>query len=168
MDIRHRQGHFGEAYVALIAASAGLTVARTHPDVDGADLIVGYKGQMGNTRHPKIEVQVKTWSKPKFDEHQWRYRMSSPQFNELAGRDYSLPRVLALVIVPSDPADYILPGRSEIAVRNLAYWASLEHLERIDETVQATVPVDIPRCNVLTGDSLKLLVTRSASTKVER
>ena len=166
MDARHHQGHFGEAYVALIAASSGLTVARTHPDVDGADLIIGYKGQAGNTRHPKVELQVKTWSKPKFDENLWRYRMSSLQFNELAGRDYGLPRFLVLVIVPPDPADYISPGHSELAVRNLAYWVSLEHLNRIDETLRSTVPVDVPRRNLLTGETLKHLVTRPVSTKV--
>ncbi|MEV0680549.1 DUF4365 domain-containing protein [Actinosynnema sp. NPDC050436] len=168
MNPEHWQGNFGEAYVALMAAASGLTVSRTHPDVDGADLVVGYKGQAGRTRHPKIEIQVKTWSRPESDDMRWKYRMLSRQYNELAGDDYGLPRILVVVIVPANPEDYVSAGEHAITVRNLAYWVSLEHQARVDAKRQHTVAVDIPLGNLLTTRTLLDLVSGPQSTRIGR
>jgi hypothetical protein len=71
LDRNQHQGLFGESFVRVLASAAGLIVARAELDVTGEDLTISYKGVLGHTRHPKIGVQVKSWSRPVCRGEQW-------------------------------------------------------------------------------------------------
>src|SRR5437879_4773062 len=124
LDPRQHQGHFGENFVRVLAAAAGLVTMRPELDVTGVDLLIGYKGMRGRIRHPLIEVQVKSWARPraKWAEGHWKYRMNTPHFNDLAGTDFGLPRFLALVIVPDDWRQYAVNKTDLLELRHCAYW----------------------------------------------
>lgn len=62
MNSRLHQGHHGEGFVFAMASSAGLLISRPSLDIDGIDWLIGFPGQLGTVRSPKIEVQVKSWS----------------------------------------------------------------------------------------------------------
>jgi hypothetical protein len=66
----------------------------------GEDFTITGKGVVAGKRHPKIDVQIKSWSNPAGKGVDWGYPMRVEHFNELAGEDYSLPRFLIVVIVP--------------------------------------------------------------------
>jgi hypothetical protein len=62
-----RQGQFGEDYVRVLASAAGLTVFRYNLDIHGVDLGICRDADGRYWRSPKIEVQVKTVSRPQHD-----------------------------------------------------------------------------------------------------
>lgn len=101
LDPKAHQGLFGESFVRVLASAAGLIVSRADLDVDGCDFTISHKGSSGATRHPKIDIQVKSWSRRRAvrrDGH-WKYRMQAKHFNELAGTDFALPRFLVTIPV---------------------------------------------------------------------
>jgi hypothetical protein len=152
LDQRTHQGYYGEAFVRVLAASAGLVVSRADLDVTGEDFTIGYPGRRGSMRHPKIEVQVKSWCSPGGNATAWRYRMRAEHYNELAGRLFYLPRYLFLVIVPADAEQYTTVSDSALHLRHAGYWASLADLPQVTDA--RTVTVDVPRHNLLTAASL--------------
>jgi hypothetical protein len=117
LDRNQHQGLFGESFVRVLASAAGLIVARAELDVAGEDFTISYKGVLGHTRHPKIEVQVKSWSRPVCRGEQWQYHLRARHFNELAGADFALPRFLILVIVPDDCTDYATVSPDSVHLR---------------------------------------------------
>lgn len=154
------QGYHGEAFVRALAASAGLVAARADLDVTGEDFTIGHPGRLGSLRHPKIEVQVKSWSTPTGNRSVWRYRMRADHYNELAGGDFYLPRYLILVIVPADPERYAISTPDALRLHHAGYWASFANRPTIAD--QDTVTVDVPRSNLLTVASLQALLISAA------
>ncbi len=151
-----RQGQYGEAFIYALACAAGLTVARMSLDVDGVDWMIAYPGPRGTTRSPKLEVQVKTWSKPRGDDHHWHYRLHTRHFNHLAGPGFQLPRYLALVIVPETADEWVGTSHEEFQLRRAAYWTSLvdQPMEPAN-TRNAQIRVPVPRKNLLTVQTLQ-------------
>lgn len=167
LDQRTHQGYYGEAFVRVLAASAGLIVSRPDLDVTGEDFTIGYPGRRGTARYPKIEVQVKSWSRPTGDDTVWRYRMRANHYNELAGEPFYLPRYLFLVVVPSDAEHYSSVADDALRLHHAGYWASFSDRPRALNA--QTVTVDVPRRNLLTAASLRgLIPTRLPTAPLPR
>jgi len=167
LDPNQHQGLFGESFVRVLASAAGLVVARAELDVDGCDFTISHKGIRGATRHPKIDVQVKSWSHRRSSQRDghWKYRMQARHFNELAGMDFALPRFLVLVIVPDDCADYATTHHDVVELKHAAYWLSLQDRQPVSGAPDSKVPVDVPVGNLLTVDALRTLVMPTGSAR---
>lgn len=148
-----------------LAAAAGLQPVKKEPDVDGSDFVIGYPGYLGRARSPLIEAQVKSWSRPKGSQTDWRFRgLTERQFNNLAGK-FTLPRFLFLVIVPNDAAKYTDAGPDALRLNHAVYWASLRCLAPIDNPSKTRKKlVEVPKTNLLTVTSLLELL---ASVRAE-
>lgn len=152
MDRNGHQGHFGEHFTGVLAAAAGLTVAKPVPDCAGIDLNIGYPGHLGLIRYPEIQVQVKSWSVPAGSGSHWSYDgLSERQFNTIAGRDLRIPRFLVLIVVPPEQFDYAQADHEALRLSHAAYWASF-HDHALVEADSATRRhrVEIPKDNLLT------------------
>lgn len=152
MDRNGHQGHFGEHFTGVLAAAAGLTVAKPVPDCDGIDLNIGYPGRLGQIRYPTIQIQVKSWSVPAGSGSHWSYDgLSERQFNTIAGREFRIPRFLVLVVVPPEQFDYAHADHEALQLSHAAYWASF-HNHALVEADSATRRhrVEIPKDNLLT------------------
>lgn len=158
LDPRAHQGVFGESFVRVLASAAGLIVARAELDVTGEDLTISHKGVIGHTRHPKIEVQVKSWSRPVCRAEHWQYQLRARHFNELAGTDFALPRFLVLVIVPDHWTGYASVSHDSVQLCHAAYWQSLRDHDRVDLAPDTKIPVPVPRANLLTVDALRAMM----------
>jgi hypothetical protein len=105
-------------------------------------------------------VQVKSCCKPRSAHGEWRFDgLNEQQFNWLAGPDYTIPRYLFLVSVPTERADYAEFEPGGMLLRHLAYYLSLEQespVEQPDPTRRR--PVRVPHGNVLTIKSLLRLL----------
>jgi hypothetical protein len=163
LDRKQHQGLFGETFVEVLASAAGLLASRPRLDVTGEDFTICHKGAHGGKRHPRIDVQVKSWKKSRADAswygNGWKYRMNVRQFNELADPQFTLPRFLFVVIVPDNATQYTMSEAGKLVLFHSAYWASFNHLSVVDPADQATIAVDIPATNLLTVDSLLALVS---------
>lgn len=153
------QGHFGEHFTRVLAAAAGLTVSKPDPDYGGIDLRIGYPGTFGKLRHPSIDVQIKSWSRPEGTEKHWSYPgLSQTQFNELAG-PFRCPRFLILVVVPFDAAEYAHADHDFLRLSRAAYWASFHDHDIIEAASNdKRHRVHIPRDNLVTTKTLRDLL----------
>ncbi|MFG2043995.1 DUF4365 domain-containing protein [Dactylosporangium sp. NPDC048998] len=156
LERKTHQGYYGEAFVRLLAAAAGLVVARADLDVTGEDFTIGYPGSRGGSRYPKIEVQVKSWSTPTGNDQFWRYRMQVESFNRLAGDDFYLPRYLFLILVPAEAESYTKADSQALRVHHAGYWASFSERQTVADAGSLTV--DVPKRNLLTASSLHSLL----------
>lgn len=146
----------------VLAASAGLVVSRPDVDATGEDFVIGCPGFRGSTRHPKIEVQVKSWSNPAGNDQFWRYRMKATHYNEIAGNDFYLPRFLFVIIVPTEASLYAKAESDALRLYYAGYWASFRDQQCV-AGVQ-TVTVDVPKRNLLTAESLRSLFPGEPAT----
>ena len=160
LDARNHQGKFGQDYVRALASAAGLIVCTFDLDVDGIDLGLRFPGHAGTSASPAIDIQVKSWSKPKSVAAEWHFSgLNEWQFNKLAGSDYTIPRYLFLILVPSDHRSFVSFETEGMILRHLGYYLSLQdepRIERPDNSRRRVVHV--PMSNVLTVRSLLNLV----------
>lgn len=156
LTAQQHQGLHGEGFLFAMASAAGLLASKPSIDVDGIDWLIGHPGPLGTARSPKIEIQVKTWSRPQGDDQAWQYRLARGHFNALAGPGFDLRRYLILVIVPADASAFAVCDADCMKVRHAAYWVSLADRELCPTGPDdpASVAVLVPRRNRLTPDAL--------------
>nr|WP_281280972.1 DUF4365 domain-containing protein [Actinocorallia herbida] len=156
----NRQGKFAEDYVRVLASAAGLLVYTYDLDLDGIDLGLRYPGRAGRVASPAIEVQVKSWSRPRVGEGRLVYDgLDEVQFNKLVDGPFSVPRFLFLVVMPRADGAYTRVETDGLMLRQLAYFHDLSGeraVARPDKGKQRRVRV--PLGNVLTERSLRALV----------
>ncbi len=165
LDARQHQGKFGEDYVRVLASAAGLVVLKEDIDADGVDMGFRAPGKYRICRSPTIEAQIKTWSTPKISSGYLLYRgLDEWQFNRLAGPNFTVPRFLFVICVPSDSQRYTVCLTEGLMLRHLGYFVSLHTEEQIaDPDRDRRRTVRVPTANVLTTTVLRRL-TETQST----
>ena len=130
--------------------------------IDGVDLGIGRDTDGRFWRSPKIEVQVKTVSKPQHDGGALVYHgLSAAQYRKLAGGWFQLPRYLFVIVVPDRAERYAALGPQGLLLRHLGYYVSLRDHPPLP-TGQASTSVRVPMANVLTVAGLQALVEGAA------
>jgi hypothetical protein len=131
-------------------------------DLIGVDLFVYGTEEIGGDV-PLLAIQVKSWSVPREHDGHWQYNgLSEKQFNRLAGPLRTIPRLLALVVVPPDATQFGDAKDDRLMLRKAAYWLSLRDREKIPEATDRKVQVRVPQRNLLTVDTMKWLCEHSA------
>ena len=163
LDDNNHQGKFGEDYVRVLASAAGLIVWKADLDVDGVDLLL----RLPDHAFPAIDVQVKSWSRPRRSGGTWRFDgLNEVQFNKLAGRDYLIPRYLFLVVVPDDPGQYSAVSADGMLLRHQGFYLSMREETQVSQPNPARRHVvHIPIGNILSVRSLRTLMFPSPSQR---
>ncbi|AYF77636.1 DUF4365 domain-containing protein [Nocardia yunnanensis] len=164
LEQNNQQGQFGADYVRVLASAAGLIWSQDVVDMDGVDLCLKLPGRTARGFSPRIDVQVKT-SVRLVNRDGWVLfnGLKEPQFNRLAGPDFSVPRYLFVVSVPRQPVDYTDLYTSGLLLRYIGYYLSLADLKPVTEPDRRrTRSVRIPASNILTAATLRALVTETA------
>jgi hypothetical protein len=139
------QGDFGIAYVKAVAHAAGYFVelAQRANDDAGVDLTLVSLTNTGKRQQPRLDIQVKT-TVDELVGDPFSFDLSVKNYDEL--RDdgpHNLPRILVVVSVPRDQAQWVTASSSQLILRHCGYWASLRgHPET---TNSATVRIRIAR-----------------------
>ncbi|GAB2861586.1 hypothetical protein GCM10022221_71650 [Actinocorallia aurea] len=156
----NRQGKFAEDYVRVLASAAGLLVYTYDLDLDGIDLGLRYSGRAGKVASPAIEVQVKSWSRPRVGEGRLVYDgLDEVQFNKLVDGPFSVPRYLFLVVMPPGDVAYTRVETDGLTLRQLAYFTDLAGERPVARpSRERRRRVRIPLGNVLTERTLRALV----------
>ncbi|MFC8760118.1 DUF4365 domain-containing protein [Streptomyces sp. NPDC057193] len=149
----HR-GDFGETFIRMLAAAANIDAARRERDRVGVDWQLGHPGRAGTMRYPVIEAQVKCTSSPTVHDEHIDFRLENKNYNLLAGREYSIPRFLFLVLAPSDPLAWSEATEDRLSVRRAAYWMCLHERELVEGKKTDKQTLHVPRANLLTVESL--------------
>lgn len=165
LDVQTWQGNYGENYVRALGSAAGLIISEFKPDRDGVDLGLRWPGLAGAAASPCIDVQVKSWSRPRKSGGVFQFNgLNELQFNQLAGGNYTVPRYLFLIVVPPETDSYAEVGADGMLLRYQGFYTSLQQEARISEPDGGRRrTVAVPVGNVLTARALRALVQGTAS-----
>lgn len=145
------QGHYGEKFVQLIVAAAGLVVSKPDPD-HGWDLQALGAKDLGEDL-PEANFKIKSYRSQLGDGQEFPYRLKIKDFNDLAALT-RIPRYLIVVAVPEDPRAYFKAGRDVTTLPgSAAYWVSFRGRKRVPELdPESRMTVSVPKCNLLTPE----------------
>jgi Domain of unknown function (DUF4365) len=87
------------------------------------------------------------------------YPLSRKNYDDLRIETLT-PRLLFVVLIPDDEADWLSHSENELALRYCGYWRSLRGMPQVDN--EQSVTVHLPRAQQFTVDQLKELMARAA------
>ena len=138
MDLNRHKEMFSIAYINAVAARVGLELAQIRYDVDGVD---GMLVSSGGTA-PQVNFQAKSTSRRDV----WRddyVALALPKTNyDFLREPKFVPRILIVVLLPEDQADWLTQTPDQLCLRRCAYWISLR--DAPDVPNQSTKTVRIP------------------------
>ncbi|MBD2184115.1 DUF4365 domain-containing protein [Planktothrix sp. FACHB-1355] len=156
MDINQQKEQFSNAYLQAVASVAGYSLYKPAVDDDSVDWGIAARGGTGRIRSPRLELQLKSTSRDVLDDSYVRYPLKLKNYDELRMDNFAIPRILVVVLLPENLADWIQQSEQELCIRYCAYWLSLRGMPQTQNT--ATVTVSLPRSNLFTVSALQSLM----------
>jgi hypothetical protein len=155
LDLTRHQGSSGEDYVRVVASAAGLFVLQPDLEADGVDFALRFPGRSGTTASPSIDVQVKSWSRPRRQAAVLVYDgLNERQFNRLAGPTAPSPLPVPGTEAP-EPHRFLELQTDGALLRHLCFFRSLEDEAPIPAPdVRRRRTVQVPEANLLTVRTL--------------
>lgn len=154
-----QQEAFSRAYIHAVAAAAGYKFSDAPlPDDDDVDVTISTSGTMGLIRSPKVDVQAKCRLGIPPDGSSISYALDKDNYEGLRHTDYGTPRILVVVFVPNDPAQWTEHSEDKLTLSYCGYWTCLQGQPQSSN--KASVTVYLPRKNVFSVDGLKELMGR--------
>ena len=146
------QEQFSKAFILALAALAGCAASEPEPDIDSIDWTLSCR----LPRRPKLDLQVKSARLPQSEREQIAYPLKRKNYDDLSLPKLLAPRLLVLVVVPEDPAEWLQCSAEQLVLRRSAYWLSLAGASPTAN--ESNVTVHVPRANLLTVESLSRLM----------
>lgn len=153
MDDKKQMEEFQYAYVAALAAHAGLNRGDLRVDDDSVDVQFAAAGLplTGPYKSPSIQFQLKCTRTAKISGGQLSFDLKIKNYDDL--REHTLlPRYLAVLVVPTATADWLTHSAGCISLQNECYWVSLKG--KAASTNSYTITVKVPLANKLTASTL--------------
>lgn len=148
----HAQEQFSKAFILALAALAGCAAAEPAPDVDSIDWTLSCR----LPRRPKLDLQVKSTRAAPGDGDHIPYALKRKNYDDLRLVELLAPRLLVLVVVPSDPALWLSCSADQLVLQHCAYWHSLAGAPTSSN--ESSVTIRVPRANLLTVEALSGLM----------
>jgi Domain of unknown function (DUF4365) len=118
-------------YLHAVAAAAGCALGKPSPDVHGTDYNVAH-GSAEHTKDPiaDIKVQMKATSTVAREIVQTReyfpFQLDNKDLEKLNISPVHIPRLLVVLLLPKDQAEWLRASHEELTLRHCAYWVNLE------------------------------------------
>jgi hypothetical protein len=154
MTRNQRQEALSRAYVQVVAAQVGFSHTPRTTDY-GIDLSL-YAVARRENRYVEtgivLDVQVKSTARAAVESGALAYDLDVKPYDDLRDPAAHNPRILVLIILPADPADWLSQTEEGLTLRRCAYWQSLAG--RGPTSRGRTVRLRIPRVNVFSPSAL--------------
>jgi hypothetical protein len=162
MTIDDQKEQFSHAYVRTIAAAAGLSASVPEVDDDSIDLILLRRGGGAVYRSPKLEIQLKcaditTLTITAADVH---YSLKRKNYDDLRPVNVLVPRILVVMVVPPDLANWANWTAHDLTVRHACHWLSLRGMPNIANPAAQSTTVHVPIANEFSVDALRAIADR--------
>jgi hypothetical protein len=155
MSVTDREEALSRAYVSAIAAGAGYTTAVMNLDRDGVDVQV----RAGGSMRPSLDIQLKaTVNLGESVNGAFRFPLRQRNYG-LLREQTMVPRILVLLDLPKDEADWLRVTPEELVLKRCAYWASLVGFPETDN--KETVTISIQAGNRFNVEGLRALMERA-------
>jgi hypothetical protein len=161
MDLNQRKEQFSHAYVKAVAAVAGFAWYKPSVDDDSVDLGLAMRGGGGTVRSPRIEMQLKCHAAATPTEDEFSFRLDKMKnYDDLRDPAVDVKRILVVVLVPEDLADYLEENEAQLSMRRCGYWLSLRGMPMSNNKPESGHTVRIPRSQRFTVESLQSIMYR--------
>jgi hypothetical protein len=164
MTIDDQKQQFSFAYARAVAAVARVAVDQPALDDDSVDLSFKQRGGGGLVRSPQLDAQVKCTEAANIHANHIAYPLKLKNYEDLRPTDLCVPRILIVVTVPNDLADWLNHSEQELAMRKCGYWVSLRGMAATAN--QTNVTVHLPRANHFTAAQLTQIMQRIANRQM--
>jgi Domain of unknown function (DUF4365) len=133
-----REEAISRAYVAAVTAGAGYVMASMDFDRDVVDIGI----RAGGDFRPSIDAQLKaTINLGSAENGIFRFPLKRRNYDLLRIETMS-PRILVVVDLPRDEAEWLIVTPEQLVLRRCAYWASLNGLPETQNTDTVTVSIE--------------------------
>lgn len=126
-------------------------------DDNSVDLGLAARGGTGPILSPRLELQLKCTSRDVVEENFLRYPLKLKNYND-SRISTLVPRILVVVLVPDNLADWLHQREEELCLRCCGYWVSLREMSETQNS--STVTVELPRLNRFTVEALQSILQR--------
>jgi hypothetical protein len=159
MYITARKEAFSRAWLSAICAATGYRVqSGPDPDDDSVDLTIAARGPMGVIRSPELDVQLKCTATPPAEGDTWPFDLKVKNYNDLRHTDLQVPRILLVLVVPVEPADWIVHDPAHMLPKHCAWWMSLRGMPATTNETQ--IRIAMPAQQIFDSEALKAMMAR--------
>ncbi len=160
MAATDREEALSRAYIAAIAAGAGYVTAVMDFDRDGVDVQI----RAGGTMRPSLDVQLKaTVNLGEPIGGAFRFALKRRNY-DLLRAETMIPRILVVLDLPKNEADWLRVTPDQLIIRRCAYWANIAGLQETENKESVTIPIQ--NKNRFDVDALKALMERARTGAV--
>jgi hypothetical protein len=165
MDENEQKQQLSLAYLHAVASASGYACYSPSVDDDSIDRgLAARGGVLGILQSPRIEVQLKSTVRVPLQEGEksFTYRLKRKNYDDLRGV-YMVPRLLVVLLLPRDPAEWIEQSHEVMMSRYAAYYLSLSGMPARENV--STVSVTLPRRNLFSIANLRRLMAEASLGK---
>lgn len=148
-----REAALSRAFVAAVAAAAGYCLSEPDIDRDSIDIQIHAGGHL----RPTIQAQLKATINLREVAGNYRFTLKRKNYDDLRIPTMN-PRLLIVLHLPREEADWLSVSPTELMMRHCAYWISLRGMAEID---QESVTIEVPAENRLDVSGLRVLMERA-------
>lgn len=159
--IPHRQEQFSGTYIRAVCAVTGCAIDVPSIDHDKVDFSIRSRVRGSIRTKPQIDVQVKCQMIGQASTDPISYPLDLETYDNLRDPLVSNPRILVLVLVPTNVAEWISQSHKELAVSHCAYWASLKGLPASSNATSQTVY--LPQKNIFNPSALQAMMSNTSN-----
>lgn len=161
MTLDMQKEQFSRAYVQAVAACAGFAWSVPSVDDDSIDMSLYQTGGGGTIRSPRLDLQLKCKASPTPAEDTFSHSIKLKNYDDLREEMVLVPRILVVVLVPDQIADWLGHSEAEMLLRRCGYWISLRGMPESVNTAGQTV--HIQRAQLFNVTSLQSIMSRIES-----
>jgi hypothetical protein len=169
LSVNNIESELSYSYLHAVASRAGLIceVSGRHTDDVGVDAVLRVKGRLAPDSvltQFTADVQLKaTRQAPALHNGRFQFRVNRKNYDELRSTKTGAPQLLIVLYLPADETQWLEHDEDRLLTRKCAYWVSLRGAAEIDQGSQV---IAIPRCNVVSADGIRSLMTRFSKGEV--
>ena len=155
LTIQDQEEALSRVYAHAVAARAGYTISEPNFDRDGIDLSI----QAGGAMRPAVDLQLKaTIGLGEVRDGHYHYPLRRRNYDLLIAETQT-PRLLVVLDLPADEAQWMSLTEERLILRRCAYWVNL--IGQPESGNAQSVTVRIPTVNVFDVEQLRVLMDRS-------
>ncbi|MFK4503546.1 hypothetical protein ABIF86_007837 [Bradyrhizobium japonicum] len=159
--LSHRQEQFSGVYIRAVCAVTGCAIDVPSIDHDKVDYSVRSR-VLGTVRtKPQIDIQAKCQMSGPAAGDPLSYVLDLETYDNLRDPMVSNPRILVVVLVPSNVNEWLGQSEKELVLSHCAYWVSLKNAPPSSNSTSQTVY--LPRKNVFTPDALRSMMLNTSN-----
>jgi hypothetical protein len=158
----HIQEGLSRAFIHAMAARAGLICAESGTfdyGVDGTFRPVVIRNGKRYTSSSALDFQARSTINWEYDGKNIVYDLDADTFNDLLSRTKGVSSILILLCLPSEDIRWLETTETETILRHCCYWF---RPSGVPTSNTSTIRVRIPRENLLTPESLSILMLEAS------